>query len=170
MVAAATYAAGAFARCCCWPFAAAGCNWCSFCCSSFVAHCCSIMTNEAAAASVDIWRYPLPAAQQVHLCMRRALQTLVFIAAPGAAALQQYLPLLLQHIQTKMHASNQQQVGMLLLIFLAVVLRQLLLVLLLLLLLLLLALMLFCCSRCCSHGCCCCIVAAVAAVGAGLVD
>ncbi|OEH77435.1 hypothetical protein cyc_01249 [Cyclospora cayetanensis] len=69
-----------------------------------------ILSTETAASQIDnIWAYPLPAPQQVHLCKRRALQTLICISSAGASAIQQYLPALLQHVQAKIHASDNEQ-------------------------------------------------------------
>ncbi|CDJ45510.1 hypothetical protein ETH_00027825, partial [Eimeria tenella] len=70
-----------------------------------------ILSSENAASHVEnVWAYPLTAPQQIHLCRRRALQTLISISSAGSEGLQQYLPLLLQHIQKKMQdAATEQQ-------------------------------------------------------------
>lgn len=66
-------------------------------------------TSSPHAASPCV--YPLPAAQQVYVCRRKALHALICLANSSPQSLKSFLPLLLQHVQSRIHESEQASVS-----------------------------------------------------------
>lgn len=52
--------------------------------------------------------YPLPPEQQVYLCRRRALYTLISLCTACPGVLSQYLPMMLQHVQGRLQTHQAQ--------------------------------------------------------------